>query len=627
MATIATYAGRPAVRRLRVFAFDPSFGWDPELAVLNETTLAIPWEDLLPGPVGEYLEVVDIDPGSSSCYPPVDLDDPYLLAQHGLPPSEGSPQFHQQMVYAVAMTAIQSFEAALGRRVLWADGGPGTDRDFVQRLRLHPHALLEANAHYLPEKKAIVFGYFRAAPADGTAQMPGGTVFTCLAHDVVAHETTHALLDGLHRRFQEQNEPDSRAFHEAFADLVALFQRFSNESALRHQIAHTRGNLADRTVLAEIAHQWGAATGQRGALRDALGEMDPQTGAWRSKPPDPGALRAATEEHARGAILAAAVFDAFVAIYRARTADLLRLATQGSGILPPGALHPDLVGRLAREAANTAAHILAMCIRALDYCPPVDVDFGDFLRALVTADRDLIPTDDRRYRLAMVEAFRQRGIFPDGVPSLAEESVLWPPPAAGAAGALRGLFQGAPQLAELRPETARRFGRRQAWEAMRRAAATLHDRLAAGYEPGSGLDLALGLALDPARAPRSIDRDAAGRPKLEVHSVRPACRVSPDGDVLSDLVVEITQQRRAYFEPADQARAEAGELPPAGPDFLFRGGCTLIVDLASRQVRYAIVKSIADERRRVLQCARLSGQDPDSLAATYFGRAVQQRRD
>ena len=94
---------------------------------VHEATLTVPWDDqpstaepLRPGPVGEYLEVVDIDPASNRVYDPVDLNDKMLLAQDGLPPSEGNPQFHQQMVYAVAMTTIGHFERALGRRALWA---------------------------------------------------------------------------------------------------------------------------------------------------------------------------------------------------------------------------------------------------------------------------------------------------------------------------------------------------------------------------------------------------------------------------------------------------------------------------------------------------------------------------
>ena len=83
------------------------------------------------------------------------------------------------------------------------------------------------------------------------------------------------------------------------------------------------------------------------------------------------------------------MFDAFLGIYGTRTADLLRLATGGTGILQPGAIHPDLVRRLAAEAAKAAQHVLTMCIRALDYCPPVDITFGEFLRA----------RHHRRYRL------------------------------------------------------------------------------------------------------------------------------------------------------------------------------------------------------------------------------------
>src|SRR5208282_933202 len=100
----------------------------------------------------------------------------------------------------------------------------------------------------------------------------------------------------------------------------------------------------------------------------------------------PTKLESTEEPHARGAILVAAVFGAFRAIFRARVADLMRLATAGTGELPAGAIHPDLVERLANDASRTARQFLAMCIRALDYCPPVDVTFGDYLRAMITSD-------------------------------------------------------------------------------------------------------------------------------------------------------------------------------------------------------------------------------------------------
>src|SRR5262249_21020776 len=151
---------------------------------VNATVLSLPWEERLkPGPVGEYLEVIDVDPASNKVYEPVDLNDPKLLAQDGWAPSEGNPQFHQQMVYAVAMTTIGHFEKAIGRDALWAPQDPsGTESGKeVRRLRIYPHALRTDNAYYSPEKKALLFGYFQSNAGEGDATPGGSMVFTCLS--------------------------------------------------------------------------------------------------------------------------------------------------------------------------------------------------------------------------------------------------------------------------------------------------------------------------------------------------------------------------------------------------------------------------------------------------------------
>lgn len=94
------------------------------------------------------------------------------------------------------------------------------------------------------------------------------------------------------------------------------------------------------------------------------------------------------EPHKRGSILVFAVYQAFLAIIDRRIQDIVRLATGGSGVLPAGALHPGLVDRLTEETAKVAQQMLTMCIRALDYCPSVDITFGEYLRAVITADID-----------------------------------------------------------------------------------------------------------------------------------------------------------------------------------------------------------------------------------------------
>ena len=85
----------PGSRHLRIFAFDPSLSAQFDTAGIGEITIAVPWEkNLLPGPVGEYIEVVDVDPASGAMYKPVDLNEQYILAQNGIAPSEANPQFH-----------------------------------------------------------------------------------------------------------------------------------------------------------------------------------------------------------------------------------------------------------------------------------------------------------------------------------------------------------------------------------------------------------------------------------------------------------------------------------------------------------------------------------------------------
>jgi hypothetical protein len=406
---------KPSARKLRVYAFDPNASLDLASSKFSHATISLAWddpteEDLRPGPINEYLEVIDIDPPSQQFYEPVDLMAAEVLGQDGLPPSEGDPRFHQQMVFAVAMKTIRLFERALGRRVLWAPVWDNDRKTYVptKKLRVYPHALREANAYYSRAKRALLFGYFNTTGPSAGASW----IFTALSHDIIVHETTHAILDGLHPRYSEPTSADSLAFHEAFADIAALFSHFQLYEAVYDFIERNGGELNQSGLLSGLASQFAKGTSNRAALRDFI-----------DKDPDPRAIDGTTEAHERGAILVAAVFDAFLSIYRARTEPFLRLS--GIQVGAGTHLHPDLVAILAKEAGKSADHVLRMCIRALDYLPPVDVRFGEFLRGIITADNDLIPDDRLNYRLAFVEAFRRRGILAENCLSMSPDNLLW----------------------------------------------------------------------------------------------------------------------------------------------------------------------------------------------------------
>jgi hypothetical protein len=249
-----------------------------------------------------------------------------------------------------------------------------------------------------------------------------------------------------------------------------------------------------------------------------------------------------------------------------------------------------------------------MCIRALDYLPPVDITFGDFLRAIVTADTDLVADDDRGYRIAVVEAFRRRGIYPRECRSLAVDSLLWQQPDQETAiDWLDGI------------KTDYCETREQVWRQSIDNAKTFYGRLRDKTQFTDDMLRRMGLSLGDGAA-KTIRRSRLdGRPAFDVQSIRTTRRIGPDGEDLPQLVVEITQERRGFSDQALQNEADQGNGKASrGSDFVFRGGCTLIIDLHSRKIRYIVEKDIESDSRLESQRQYLFERDSETLGATYF---------
>ena len=193
------------------------------------------------------------------------------------------------------------------------------------------------------------------------------------------------------------------------------------------------------------------------------------------------------------------------------------------------------------QASKLASHFLATCIRAIDYCPPVDLDLGEYLRALITADYDLVPDDRWAYREALIDAFRHRRIYPPNVTSLSEESLRW-------------------QCSELSVKTIPELN---------------FAHLQFEGDPASPAD-----AGELCRQAIALGGDSVSLPRVQ--SIRSSRRIGPDGQVVFDLVAEVTQRR--------SVRAPEGR-------FDFFGGATVIIG-PKGEVRYVIAKNILNEKRR-----------------------------
>ncbi len=556
----------PQTRRLRVYTQDPSIG-RLDGAV---TTLLIPNEPLEPGPAGAWFVIEDIDEDSDTAAPQsrLDLDAPAWLMRDGLDPSTTDRRYACQMTYAVAMEVYARYMRALGRNPGF---GPIPHAD--GRLRIRPRAFREANAYYARDEGVLKFGWDRAGEFAGSAghvgaptrTQPGAAVYLALSRDIIAHEVSHALLDGLRPNFMRPTHADVLALHEGFSDLVAVFLHFAQRDVVAAALERTQGEVEDDR-LAAIGRQFGyeLIDGRR-PLRTAL-----HSAVIDDAPvPAPYRYDEAKAEHALGAVLVSAVFEAFRRVYARKTAKLRRVFAPYQGRMPVEAI--DL---LAGEACALAEQFLNIVIRAIDYCPSHHCTFGEYLRAMITADADLVPDDPWAYREALVSAFRRYGIPVPDVPDLSEQALLW---------------DRAPNLVvpELRFANLRLAADDGliGWADDREALAAAADALARSVcrtEHGEQFGLAApGPRIDPPR----------------LMSLRTLRRVSPDGSVRFGLVAELVQRRRV---------AEGW----------FYGGSTLVIDSDGR-LRYVVYKHIDSERRLKTQRAWLATQPAHVRAAAW----------
>lgn len=515
---------RPVTRRLSVIAQDPSVR-HPDGRILM-ATIDVPAEDLLAGPIGARVQMVDYDTSTGKFHGshelPESLDDEPRAWAQGAVSLLDDYRFHAQNAYALVMKTLARFEFALGRRVGWGFR--------VHQLKVAPHGMVDANAFYSREVEGLVLGYF-----------PGHdkrNVYTCLSHDVVVHETTHALIDGLRRRYLDPSGPDQAAFHEGFADIIALLSIYAQIELVEALLVRgkkrqkTAGFMADEDVSAKALRQT--------ALFGLAEQMGHEINMVRGEPlrrsaelaPNPKLMLDPEyqEPHRRGEILVAAVMNGFLSAW----CDRVQRAK-----VPGQKLHA--VRRVAEEGADIAAALVTMWIRALDYMPPVHLTFADALSAALTADVEVRPNDERyQLRRHMFDSFDGYGIAP--------ASRSTEPP---------GVWKSAP--------THVRFDRVR-FESMR-----------------SDLDEVFRFLWD--------NRDVLDvRPGAytEVLSVRPCVRVGPDGFTLRETVAEYYQVARLnpaelaakgitlpeeYVEALRQARAEAEarrrqrlKLDDDGPD-------------------------------------------------------------
>jgi len=212
------------------------------------------------------------------------------------------------------------------------------------------------NAFYSRTGRLLAFGFF---------PVNGATIFTCRSLDIVAHETGHAVLDGIKPDWLlAGNPPQTGALHESFGDLTAIFLSLSQLDQVEAVIAQTKANLHDKTFLADLAEQFGLALGLPMGLRNADNDL---------KLSDVG-----NEVHALSQVFTGAIYDILADIFAFERQPLVR----------DDAMTLHMVGEYVRS----------LLIRAIQAAPASRATFADVANGmLLVANADGKPVDYRNF--------------------------------------------------------------------------------------------------------------------------------------------------------------------------------------------------------------------------------------
>jgi hypothetical protein len=390
----------------KITASIPMMVDDPKYSGLDQIEKRIEFHNFhedyfLDGPVTRRVAVLDFDEKTGALLPGVPYERPkpgnklgsYKLAPDSKNPDTSTRAFNQVSAFATVLKTIQMFEKAdvLGREVCWAFSAP--------QLLVLPRAGQLENAYYERDSHSLQFFYFPSHENDKEM------IYTSLARDIVAHETGHAILDGIAPHLWNAITPQSRALHEAIGDLTALLLSIDSPYLRQVVLKQTHGSIRQSTHFSALAEQFGLEQGRK-ALRNLYDEELEMGPGIRS------------EEHDLCRVLTAALYSVLVNMHDER---------KKQEMIERGGEEYEVSGR---ALAIVAAQFCRMIMRALDSLPPGENSFADYGRAIIAADQAAHPDDiDKKGRDWLCQEFVRRHIV-----SGPQALVVEPPPEDGLKG-------------------------------------------------------------------------------------------------------------------------------------------------------------------------------------------------
>jgi len=262
------------------------------------------------------------------------------------------------------------------------------------------------DARYVREAHRIYFGFSPGTDGKGQA------TYLSLSREAVAHETAHAIVDGINPHLYNTGNPHARALHESLADLTALLMTLKSNTLMDYVMGLSSGSLDGENAFSQFAENIGhlLSDGKRKTLRSFFNNEE------LTDPIGGGVYQAST-------VLSGSIWDVIRKHHAPYRNELARTVYKDKP-------NPQYSAS-GRPLADLARRLRTLFYRALDYLPGGEITLADYGRALILVDRIQFG-ENTEIAKSLEEAFLRRKIFKYPMPSTTDDNPAnYPPLPAG----------------------------------------------------------------------------------------------------------------------------------------------------------------------------------------------------
>ncbi|OQA18160.1 MAG: hypothetical protein BWY64_01639 [bacterium ADurb.Bin363] len=318
---------------------------------------SIPGDDITPGPDNSKIDTIgNVKP---------DADGNLIFEPH-------EPAFVNAQVFTSVNSSIDMFQKYLGREVKFYGGR--------KKITIYPDKGEMRNAYYSRMDCSLNFFHY-------TDKKTGQIYYTGKSSEITAHESGHSKIDGIHPGWLGWNQ-ETRAVHEAGADIDAMLTGLHDENNLERFLQETGGDFKKPNIIAYMGEEFGYSAYGRPYLRTAINDFTYSPPELLPDHPAPDQLGG--EAHSFAQLFTGAFYDVLEGVFNSYLEDGL---SQKEALIKTR----EVGGKLYAKGVDTA--------------PPSNATYKDLALAMLNVDKR---EEGGKHSNIIADVFTKRKILTQG---------------------------------------------------------------------------------------------------------------------------------------------------------------------------------------------------------------------